>query len=84
VNLIPFNPWPGSPFETSGNSAIERFAKIVMAAGFASPVRSPRGRDILAACGQLRTAEQMHHRRDGGTPRSASDRRSWFMTSVIA
>jgi 23S rRNA (adenine2503-C2)-methyltransferase len=84
VNLIPFNPWPGSPFETSGNSAIERFAKIVMDAGFASPVRSPRGRDILAACGQLRTAEQMHHRRDGGTPRSASDRRSWFMTSVIA
>ena len=55
VNLIPFNPWPGSPFETSSNSAIDRFAKIVMHAGFASPVRSPRGRDILAACGQLRT-----------------------------
>jgi 23S rRNA (adenine2503-C2)-methyltransferase len=58
VNLIPFNPWPGSPFETSGNSAIDRFAKIVMDAGFASPVRSPRGRDILAACGQLRTESQ--------------------------
>jgi len=56
VNLIPFNPWPGSPFETSSNSAIDRFAKIVMDAGFSSPVRSPRGRDILAACGQLRTA----------------------------
>ena len=55
VNLIPFNPWPGSPFETSSNSAIDRFARIVMGAGFASPVRSPRGRDILAACGQLRT-----------------------------
>jgi 23S rRNA (adenine2503-C2)-methyltransferase len=55
VNLIPFNPWPGSPFETSSNSAIDRFAKIVMDAGFSSPVRSPRGRDILAACGQLRT-----------------------------
>ena len=55
VNLIPFNPWPGSPFETSSKSAIERFAKIVMDAGFASPVRKPRGRDILAACGQLRT-----------------------------
>jgi 23S rRNA (adenine2503-C2)-methyltransferase len=55
VNLIPFNPWPGSPFETSGNSAIDRFARIVMDAGFASPIRSPRGRDILAACGQLRT-----------------------------
>jgi 23S rRNA (adenine2503-C2)-methyltransferase len=55
VNLIPFNPWPGSPYETSSNSAIDRFAKVVMDAGFASPVRSPRGRDILAACGQLRT-----------------------------
>ncbi|HEY7581316.1 MAG TPA: 23S rRNA (adenine(2503)-C(2))-methyltransferase RlmN, partial [Acetobacteraceae bacterium] len=55
VNLIPFNPWPGSPFETSSRSAIDRFARIVMDAGFASPVRTPRGRDILAACGQLRT-----------------------------
>ncbi len=55
VNLIPFNPWPGSSFETSSNGAIDRFAKIVMDAGFASPVRAPRGRDILAACGQLRT-----------------------------
>jgi 23S rRNA (adenine2503-C2)-methyltransferase len=55
VNLIPFNPWPGSPFETSGRNAIHRFARIVMDAGFASPVRTPRGRDILAACGQLRT-----------------------------
>jgi 23S rRNA (adenine2503-C2)-methyltransferase len=60
VNLIPFNPWPGSTFETSSSSAIDRFAKIVMEAGFASPVRSPRGRDILAACGQLRT----EHARD--------------------
>jgi 23S rRNA (adenine2503-C2)-methyltransferase len=55
VNLIPFNPWPGSPYETSSRSAIDRFAEIVMAAGFSSPVRTPRGRDILAACGQLRT-----------------------------
>jgi 23S rRNA (adenine2503-C2)-methyltransferase len=55
VNLIPFNPWPGSAYETSTPAAIERFAKVVMDAGFASPVRSPRGRDILAACGQLRT-----------------------------
>jgi 23S rRNA (adenine2503-C2)-methyltransferase len=55
VNLIPFNPWPGSLFETSSNGAIDRFAQIVMDAGFSSPVRSPRGRDILAACGQLRT-----------------------------
>ncbi len=55
VNLIPFNPWPGSRFETSGAGAIARFSRIVMDAGYAAPVRSPRGRDILAACGQLRT-----------------------------
>jgi 23S rRNA (adenine2503-C2)-methyltransferase len=62
VNLIPFNPWPGSPFETSSKSVIERFAQVVMDAGFASPVRTPRGRDILAACGQLRT-ESLHRPR---------------------
>jgi 23S rRNA (adenine2503-C2)-methyltransferase len=56
VNLIPFNPWPGSPYETSTPAAIGRFAEIVNAAGFSAPVRAPRGRDILAACGQLRTA----------------------------
>ena len=55
VNLIPFNPWPGSIYETSTRTAIDAFAQIVMDAGFSSPVRSPRGRDILAACGQLRT-----------------------------
>ena len=55
VNLIPFNPWPGSAYETSTASAIARFAAVVMDAGFSSPVRTPRGRDILAACGQLRT-----------------------------
>ncbi|HTW27053.1 MAG TPA: 23S rRNA (adenine(2503)-C(2))-methyltransferase RlmN [Acetobacteraceae bacterium] len=58
VNLIPFNPWPGSWFEPSTRSAIDRFAAIVMEAGFASPVRAPRGRDILAACGQLRTESE--------------------------
>jgi 23S rRNA (adenine2503-C2)-methyltransferase len=55
VNLIPFNPWPGSKYEPSGKVALEKFAGIVNAAGFASPVRTPRGQDILAACGQLRT-----------------------------
>ncbi len=58
VNLIPFNPWPGSPYETSTGAAIDRFANIVMDAGFSSPVRTPRGRDILAACGQLRTESE--------------------------
>jgi 23S rRNA (adenine2503-C2)-methyltransferase len=58
VNLIPFNPWPGSPYETSSNNAIHRFAAIVQDAGYASPVRKPRGRDILAACGQLKTESE--------------------------
>jgi 23S rRNA (adenine2503-C2)-methyltransferase len=55
VNLIPFNPWPGSAYETSPPAAIRRFAAIVMDAGYAAPVRTPRGQDILAACGQLKT-----------------------------
>ena len=62
VNLIPFNPWPGSSFETSTQGAIRRFAEIVMNAGYSAPVRSPRGRDILAACGQLRTDSQRRRR----------------------
>ncbi len=55
VNLIPFNPWPGSAYEPSTPAALDRFARIVQDAGFASPIRTPRGQDILAACGQLRT-----------------------------
>ena len=55
VNLIPFNPWPGSDYRPSGREALERFAAIVQGAGFAAPIRMPRGQDILAACGQLRT-----------------------------
>ena len=58
VNLIPFNPWPGSTYEPSSGNALHRFAKIVMDAGYASPIRTPRGRDILAACGQLKTATE--------------------------
>jgi 23S rRNA (adenine2503-C2)-methyltransferase len=55
VNLIPFNPWPGAPFERSTNEAISKFAEIVFNAGYASPVRTPRGEDIMAACGQLKS-----------------------------
>ncbi len=58
VNLIPFNPWPGSKYETSTSSAVARFARIVSDAGISAPVRTPRGRDILAACGQLKTESQ--------------------------
>ncbi len=56
VNLIPFNPWPGAPYECSSDEAIEGFSDIVFAAGYSAPVRTPRGRDILAACGQLKSA----------------------------
>jgi 23S rRNA (adenine2503-C2)-methyltransferase len=55
VNLIPFNPWPGSAYEPSSGNQLARFARIVSDAGFASPIRTPRGQDILAACGQLKT-----------------------------
>ncbi len=56
VNLIPFNPWPGAPYECSTPERIRRFSDIVFEAGISAPVRTPRGRDIDAACGQLRTA----------------------------
>jgi 23S rRNA (adenine2503-C2)-methyltransferase len=55
INLIPFNPWPGTDYECSDWETIERFADIVNRAGYASPIRTPRGRDILAACGQLKS-----------------------------
>ena len=55
VNLIPFNPWPGAPYECSTREAIKQFSDIVFEAGYSSPVRTPRGRDILAACGQLKS-----------------------------
>jgi 23S rRNA (adenine2503-C2)-methyltransferase len=56
INLIPFNPWPGAPHECSDWEQIEHFAEVVNRAGYASPVRTPRGRDIMAACGQLKSA----------------------------
>jgi 23S rRNA (adenine2503-C2)-methyltransferase len=55
INLIPFNPWPGAPYECSEWGRIEQFSDIVFSAGYASPVRTPRGRDIMAACGQLKS-----------------------------
>jgi 23S rRNA (adenine2503-C2)-methyltransferase len=55
INLIPFNPWPGSPYECSDWGTIEAFAAILNRGGYASPIRTPRGRDILAACGQLKS-----------------------------
>ncbi|HEX6860879.1 MAG TPA: 23S rRNA (adenine(2503)-C(2))-methyltransferase RlmN [Caulobacteraceae bacterium] len=58
INLIPFNPWPGSPYECSDWGTIETFAAILNRAGYASPIRTPRGRDILAACGQLKSESE--------------------------
>ncbi len=64
INLIPFNPWPGTRYECSDWDQIERFAEVVNRAGYASPVRTPRGRDILAACGQLKSASEKLRARD--------------------
>jgi 23S rRNA (adenine2503-C2)-methyltransferase len=58
INLIPFNPWPGSKYECSDWEQIEKFSEIIFDAGYSSPVRTPRGRDILAACGQLKSATE--------------------------
>ena len=58
VNLIPFNPWPSAPYERSSNNRINAFSEIVYQAGYASPVRKPRGEDIFAACGQLKSATE--------------------------
>ena len=55
INLIPFNEWPCSPYECSEEESINNFAKIIMKAGYASPIRTPRGRDVMAACGQLKS-----------------------------
>jgi 23S rRNA (adenine2503-C2)-methyltransferase len=58
INLIPFNPWPGNTYECSDWGQIERFAEVINSAGYASPIRTPRGRDILAACGQLKSESE--------------------------
>ncbi|MFZ2102505.1 MAG: 23S rRNA (adenine(2503)-C(2))-methyltransferase RlmN, partial [Oricola sp.] len=58
INLIPFNKWPGSNYECSDWEQIEKFADFINANGYASPIRTPRGQDILAACGQLKSASE--------------------------
>jgi 23S rRNA (adenine2503-C2)-methyltransferase len=64
INLIPFNPWPGTAYECSDWERIEAFSEVVFRAGYASPIRTPRGRDILAACGQLKSESQKLRARD--------------------
>ncbi len=75
VNLIPFNPWPGAPYECSTPERIKAFSNIVFEAGISAPVRTPRGRDIDAACGQLRTAAEKKSRaqRDREAAEAAAD-----------
>ena len=68
INLIPFNPWPGAPYERSDPERIEAFAAIVNKAGYSSPVRRPRGEDIMAACGQLKSATERARRERTPTP----------------
>ena len=64
INLIPFNPWPGSAYKCSDWETIETFADFVNANGYASPIRTPRGRDILAACGQLKSESERMRKKD--------------------
>ncbi|MCF6198466.1 MAG: 23S rRNA (adenine(2503)-C(2))-methyltransferase RlmN [Hyphomicrobiaceae bacterium] len=67
INLIPFNPWPNSPYECSNWAQIERFAQVINDAGYASPIRRPRGRDIMAACGQLKSESERISNRERKT-----------------
>ncbi len=66
INLIPFNTWPGAPYECASNNRIHAFTRIVNDAGYSSPVRVPRGRDIMAACGQLKSASERVRREKTG------------------
>jgi len=72
LNLIPFNPWPGSPYICSSDARINAFASRVQKAGYASPVRAPRGRDILAACGQLKSASERDRGQKTGVAQPAA------------
>jgi 23S rRNA (adenine2503-C2)-methyltransferase len=71
INLIPFNPWPGTNYDCSSSARIEKFADIVNRAGYASPVRTPRGRDIFAACGQLKSETERLKKKDREALQSA-------------
>jgi 23S rRNA (adenine2503-C2)-methyltransferase len=76
VNLIPFNPWPGSDFETSSDERVQAFSDIVFRAGISAPIRRPRGRDIMAACGQLKSASEKMSRAELDR-RAAEKELSW-------
>ena len=67
VNLIPFNPWPGAPYDCSEPDTVKAFSDILFEAGISAPIRRPRGRDIMAACGQLKSASERKRRTDAGS-----------------
>ncbi|MDF2140408.1 23S rRNA (adenine(2503)-C(2))-methyltransferase RlmN [Paenirhodobacter sp. CAU 1674] len=71
INLIPFNEWPGAPYQRSDWERIEAFADIIYKAGYASPIRTPRGEDIMAACGQLKSATERARREKTGLGKAA-------------
>ncbi|WP_120717985.1 23S rRNA (adenine(2503)-C(2))-methyltransferase RlmN [Tsuneonella amylolytica] len=73
VNLIPFNPWPGAPYECSTPERVKRFSEIVFEHGISAPVRTPRGRDIDAACGQLKTAAEKKSRAERDREAAAAE-----------
>jgi len=81
VNLIPFNPWPGSPYECSDWDRIERFSDIVFRAGISAPIRTPRGRDIMAACGQLKSESQKISRAE--LDRIAAEKQAQIMEETV-
>ncbi len=82
VNLIPFNPWPGSDYETSTPDRVNRFSAIVFAGGISAPVRRPRGRDIMAACGQLKSASEKVSRAE--LDRRAAEKEAGWLEPVAA
>jgi 23S rRNA (adenine2503-C2)-methyltransferase len=81
VNLIPFNPWPGSHYECSDDERIARFSSIIFRAGISAPVRTPRGRDIMAACGQLKSASKKVTRAELDR-RAAEKEASWGLADA--
>jgi 23S rRNA (adenine2503-C2)-methyltransferase len=83
INLIPFNPWPGSRYECSDWEQIERFSEVVFEAGYSSPVRTPRGRDILAACGQLKSETEKLRAKDRAALMSKSEQDAFRAMSMV-
>jgi 23S rRNA (adenine2503-C2)-methyltransferase len=83
INLIPFNPWPGTKYECSEWEQIERFSEVVFEAGYSSPVRTPRGRDILAACGQLKSETEKLRAKDRAQLMSKAEQDAFRAMSMV-